>query len=68
MSITLDCFSVPNYGDLAYKCDMLQKLILKMDSKGILYKPHVRGFLNYFASLGHIPYDPFMFQMARFCH
>ena len=39
-----------------------------MDSKGILYKPHVRAFPKYFASLGHIPYDPFMFQMARFCH
>ena len=29
--------------------------------KGILYKPHVRAFPKYFASLGHIPYDPFMF-------
>ena len=56
------------YVDLAYNCDMLKKLILKMDSKGILYKPHVRAFPKYFASLGHIPYDPFMFEMARFCH
>ena len=40
------------------------KLILNMDSKVtyiVPYKPHVRAFLKYFTSLGHIPYDPFMF-------